>query len=290
MNKGYMDASVDRGIYQLTFIRPDEYNTIDPTFRDALNYHMDQAENRDDVHVVLLRAKGSAFCAGYNLDWAVDVEGDMEHPSRSQEQEEVWDSIQDLKVMEEFVDAYMRLWHSDKPTIAAVQGWCVGGGMDLVLCSDFILASEDASFGYPPSRVWGIPTTAMWVYRLGLQTAKRYLFTGDEIPGEKAEQIGLVLETVACDALDERAQSLARRMSRVPVSQLTLLKRLCNHRLENMGLSSSRLLGTLFDGIARHTKEGLNFVRKAQKEGFRKAVEERDEPFGDYGAKSNEDG
>lgn len=288
MSDGYMEATVDDGIYQLTFTRSNEYNTIDPTFREALNQHMDQAEARDEVHVVLLRANGPAFCAGYNLDWALEDEEEPEHPSNADEGDPVWDSVQDLRRMEQFVDTYMRLWESNKPTIAAVQGWCIGGGMDLVLCADFILASDEASFGYPPSRVWGVPTTGMWVYRLGLQTAKRYLLTGDEIPADEAEDIGLCMETVPEEELKGKALSFAGRIAQVPLSQLTLLKRLCNHRFKNMGLSSSRLLGTLFDGVARHTKEGLDFVRKAKKEGFRQAVEERDNPFGDYGTKGGD--
>lgn len=280
----YMDATVDHGIYELRFTRPDDYNTIDPTFREAMNEHIDRAEENDDVHVIVVRGDGPAFCAGYNIDWGVEFEDQFQHPSESDNGKNVWDSVQDLKMMEEFVDTYMRLWESDKPTIAAVDGWCVGGGMDLVLCADFIIASQNASFGYPPSRVWGVPTTAMWVYRLGLQTAKRYLLTGDEISADKAEEIGLTLETVPDGELDEKVKSFAGRMANVPISQLTMLKRLCNQRLDNMGLSSSRLLGTLFDGIARHTKEGLEFAEEAREDGILEAVQNRDAPFGDYGS------
>lgn len=155
----------------------------------------------------------------------------------------------------------------------------------MVLCADLIVAAENARFGYPPARVWGTPTTAMWVYRLGFQMAKRYLFTGDEIPAERAVEIGLVLETVPNERLLEHAFALARRVARLPTSQLIMLKALCNQPAENMGLASSRQLGTLFDGIARHTQEGLDFVSRAQDAGFRQAVAERDDPFGDYGSR-----
>ncbi|HEX2241126.1 MAG TPA: enoyl-CoA hydratase-related protein, partial [Actinomycetota bacterium] len=171
------------------------------------------------------------------------------------------------------------------PTIAAVQGWCIAGGTDLVLCADIIVAAENASFGYPPSRVWGTPTTAMWVYRLGLERAKRYLLTGDEIKGADAAEIGLVLEAVPEERLQEHAMALASRMARLPANQLVMLKLLCNQTAENMGLTSSRTLGSLFDGIARHTQEGIDFVARAKKVGFRQAVRERDDPFGDYGSR-----
>jgi enoyl-CoA hydratase len=153
-----------------------------------------------------------------------------------------------------------------------------------VLCADIVIAGEGATFGYPPARVWGTPTTAMWVYRMGLEKAKRYLLTGDEIPAPEAARIGLILEAVPDTQLQEHALAFARRMAKLPTNQLVMLKMLCNQTAENMGLSSSRTLGTLFDGIARHTQEGLDFVGRAQAVGFREAVRERDDPFGDYGS------
>jgi enoyl-CoA hydratase len=187
-------------------------------------------------------------------------------------------------MMGRFVEVYMKLWYAAKPTIAAVQGWCIGGGTDMVLCADLVIAGEGATFGYPPARVWGTPTTAMWVYRMGLEKAKRYLLTGDEIPAPEAARIGLILEAVPDASLQAHAMAFAQRMARLPTNQLVMLKLLCNQTAENMGLTSSRTLGTLFDGIARHTQEGLDFVGRAQAVGFRQAVRERDDPFGDYGS------
>jgi enoyl-CoA hydratase len=230
------------------------------------------------VHVILLRAEGPAFCAGYGLDWSTVAQATEE------ERERRWDSVSDLRMMGRFVEVYMKLWYAAKPTIAAVQGWCIGGGTDMVLCADIVIAGEGATFGYPPARVWGTPTTAMWVYRMGLEKAKRYLLTGDEIPAPEAARIGLILEAVPDAALQAHALGFARRMARLPTNQLVMLKLLCNQTAENMGLSSSRTLGTLFDGIARHTQEGLDFVGRAQTVGFRQAVRERDDPFGDYGS------
>jgi enoyl-CoA hydratase len=189
----------------------------------------------------------------------------------------------DLALISTFVDVYMKLWYASKPTIAAVQGWCIAGGSDMVLCADMIVAARNATFGYPPSRVWGTPTTAMWVHRMGLEQAKRYLLTGDEIPAEKAAQLGLILEVVDDDDLQDHAAALAQRMAQVPLNQLQMLKLLCNQTAEHMGLGTTRLLGSLFDGIARHTPEGADFVKRAADVGFRQAVRDRDRPFGDYG-------
>ncbi len=127
----------------------------------------------------------------------------------------------------------------------------------------------------------------MWVYRMGLEKAKRYLLTGDEIKGAEAARIGLILEAVPDEQLQEHAMELAARMARLPESQLVMMKLLCNQTVENMGLASSRTLGTLFDGIARHTQEGLDFVTRSGDVGFRQAVRERDDPFGDYGSAPN---
>ncbi len=272
------------GVRSIVLCRAAEYNTITPVLRDELAAAIDEADADRDVHVILLRADGPAFCAGYGLDWAVDAQA-AERAAGEAGTRRAWDSVGDLQMMGRFVETYLKLWYARKPTIAAVQGWCIGGGTDMVLCADLIVAAEGARFGYPPSRVWGTPTTAMWVYRLGFERAKRYLLTGDEIPARTAADIGLVLEVVPDDALQAHAFALAQRMARVPVSQLVMLKLLVNQTAENMGLTASRTLGTLFDGIARHTQEGLEFVRRAEEVGFRQAVRERDDPFGDYGSR-----
>jgi enoyl-CoA hydratase len=276
------------GVRHIVLCRAAEYNTITPDLRDELAAAIDAADADRDVRVILLRAEGRAFCAGYGLDWSTAAESQQtvySDAERSRGTARVWDSVADIGMMSRFVETYMKLWYAKKPTIAAVQGWCVGGGTDMVLCADLIVAGDDASFGYPPARVWGTPTTAMWVYRMGLERAKRYLLTGDEIPAKTAAEIGLVLEVVPAGELLAHATALAERMARLPLSQLVMLKLLCNQTVENMGFASSRLLGTLFDGVARHTQEGLDFVRRSQEVGFRQAVRERDDPFADYGSR-----
>ncbi len=287
------------GVAHIVLARAAEYNTITPQLRDELGAAIDAADAERDVRVILLRAEGAAFCAGYGLDWSTAAQSEEKRAPARQAlgaapwqpanadrlaRKKAWDSVVDVRMMGEYVATYMKLWYAKKPTIAAVQGWCIGGGTDLVLCADLVVAAENARFGYPPSRVWGTPTTAMWVYRMGLEQAKRYMLTGDEIPAKTAAEIGMILETVPDKSLLAHATQLAERMALVPTSQLVMLKLLCNQTAENMGLASSRLLGTLFDGIARHTQEGLDFVTRAQDVGFRTAVRERDDPFGDYGS------
>jgi enoyl-CoA hydratase len=271
------------GVGHIVLTRAAEYNTITPALRDDLGAAIDAFDAAPDVRVILLRAEGPAFCAGYGLDWSTEAQAAADQAGATGGR--VWDSVADYRMMSRFVETYMKLWYAQKPTIAAVRGWCIGGGTDLVLCADLIVASETARFGYPPSRVWGTPTTAMWVYRMGLERAKRYLLTGDEISAERAAAMGMILEAVPDEDLDDHTLALAERMAMVPTNQLVMLKMLCNQTVEHMGLGTSRLLGTLFDGIARHTQEGLDFVARSRAVGFRQAVRERDDPFGDYGSR-----
>jgi enoyl-CoA hydratase len=272
----------DGAVRHLVLCRPDEYNTITPDLRDELVTTLTDADHDAGVRVVLLRAEGPAFCSGYGLDWSTAAQA-TEHEGHDR----VWDSMADLRMIGRFAEAFALLHRISKPTVAAVHGWCIAGGTDFVLNADLIVAAESATFGYPPARVWGIPEAPwVWVARLGLERAKRYLLTGDSISGEEAARIGMILECVPDDDLLAHSSELARRMARLPLNQLQMLKLVCNDVAAQMYQpDSSRLLGCLFDGVARHTQEGLDFVARAQEAGFRQAVRERDDPFGDYGSR-----
>jgi enoyl-CoA hydratase len=271
------------GVRTVVFAQAERYNTITPELRDELSDALDDAEADREVRVVLLRAEGSAFCAGFALDWATDSQARVDGAD-----ERVWDSVADLRMIGSYARTWAKLFEISKPTIAAVHGWCIAGGTDMVLNADVILAARSARFGYPPARVWGIPESPwLWVARLGLERAKRYLLTGDEISGEEAARLGLVLECVPDDELVERAYALAHRMARLPLNQLQMLKLSCNEVARRVYQpETSRLLGCLFDGVARHTQEGLDFVARSQEVGFRQAVRDRDAPFGDYGERT----
>jgi enoyl-CoA hydratase len=184
-------------------------------------------------------------------------------------------------MMSRNVRAFMSLFHCTTPVVCKVHGFCVAGGTDLALCSDLLILAADARIGYPPARVWGSPTTSMWAYRLGAQRAKRLLFTGDLLSGREAVEWGLAIEAPAPEQLDERTEALVRRIAQMPLNQLRMMKLLVNQSMFSQGLHASQLIGTVFDGIARHTPEGYAFQQRAAAAGFRQAVRERDEPFGD---------
>jgi enoyl-CoA hydratase len=279
MPYGTLSLTIDGRIARLTLTRPERLNAINRDMPRELAAAVAEANAARDVRVIVLSGAGRAFCAGYDLEWGTKVEAEADAATT------VWDPMRDLAMMGENVGCFMSLWRSRKPVIAKVHGWCVGGGTDLALCSDLVIAAEDAEIGYPPARVWGSPTTAMWVYRIGMERAKRLLLTGDSVSGRQAEAIGLISKAVPATELDANVDGLAHRMALLPQNQLAMMKLLINQAYENMGLASTQTLGTLLDGIARHTPEGVAWRTDARERGVKAALLARDGPFGDYGAR-----
>ena len=271
---------VDGAVATITLARPDKANAMSMQLIDEVDAAFSLAGTDPAVRVVVLDAEGRNFCSGHDLAELVGPDAD---PAIVAERATAEGKFAQEKRM--YVDRCVRIYEFPKPTIAAVQGWCIAGGTDMVLNVDLIVAAESARFGYPPARVWGVPEAPwVWVARLGLERAKRYLFTGDELTAREAADAGMILECVPDDALDARAVALADRMALLPLNQLQMMKWMLNdvarHQYQP---DTSRLLGFIFDGVARHTQEGLDFVERAQEVGWREVIRERDRPFGDYG-------
>lgn len=288
----------DGRVARITLNRPERGNGITPRMPVELAACVERANLDPEVHAIALAGNGSGFCGGYDL--VASAEGDMSelggaaeappgspldpntiaanHAPRSN-----WDPVVDYQFMSRNVRGFMSLFHSEKPVLCKVHGYCVAGGTDMALCSDLLVIAEDAKIGYPPARVWGSPTTAMWASRLGPMRAKRLLLTGDSLTGAEAAEWGLATEAAPAAELDARFERLLERVARMPVNQLVMMKLLVNQTVHAQGLAQSQALGTFFDGIARHTEEGHAFVRRAAESGFREAVRERDEPYGDFG-------
>jgi enoyl-CoA hydratase len=261
----------DGRIARITLNRPEVMNAIDNELPAELEAAVEKANSDPNVHVIVLAGAGRAFCAGYDLTYYAQVAG-----INAGVQEMPWDPMKDYAFMMRNTERFMSLFRSHRPVIAKVHGFAVAGGSDIALCCDLVVMAEDAQIGYMPARVWGCPTTAMWVYRLGPERAKRMLLTGDKIDGREAERIGLVLKAVSAKVLDEEVEKLAERLASVPVNQLMMQKLMINQALENMGLRSTQMLATIFDGITRHSPEGLAFKHRAEAVGWKQAVNERD--------------
>jgi enoyl-CoA hydratase len=302
------------GVARLTLNRPEWGNAITPRLIAELVECVRRADLDPSVHVLLLSGAGSGFCGGYDLFESAERMGEATRPTEAGARGEAgregappsgaapagspldpavmaanhdpsgtWDPMVDYAMMSRNAQAFMSLFHCGKPVICKVHGFCVAGGTDMALCSDLLVIAADAKIGYPPARVWGAPTTSLWAHRIGAQRAKRLLFTGDSLSGTEALEWGLAIEAPPAQQLDERAETLVARIARMPVNQLMMMKLLVNQTLYSQGLHASQVLGTVFDGIARHTAEGYAFQRRAAEQGFREAVRERDEPFGDAG-------
>jgi enoyl-CoA hydratase/carnithine racemase len=264
-------------IARITLNRPERGNGITLEMPREIAACVERANLDPSVHVIALSGNGTGFCGGYDLVASAEVQIPNHDPSKP------WDPMVDWLMMSRNVRGFMSLFESEKPVICKVHGFCVAGGTDMALCSDLLVIAADAKIGYPPARVWGSPTTSMWTYRLGPQRAKRLLFTGDSLSGAEALDWGLAIEAPEPALLDERFEALLERIALMPINQLIMMKLLVNQTLYSQGLHATQLIGTVFDGITRHTEEGYAFQARAMEAGFRQAVRERDDPFGDAG-------
>jgi len=290
-----IDYEVTGAVARLTLNRPERGNGLNRAVVTELAGLVERADLDPAVRVLLLAGRGKGFCGGYDLVESAEHQGRLEGSAReppppgspldpevmaaNHDPAGTWDPLVDYAMMSRNVRAFMTLFDCSKPVVCKVHGFCVAGGTDLALCSDLLIIAADATIGYPPARVWGSPTTAMWAHRLGPQRAKRLLFTGDCLSGAQALEWGLAIEAPAAAELDDRAEALVARIARMPLNQLQMMKLLVNQSLYAQGLPTTQVLGTVFDGIARHTPEGYAFQAQAAREGFRSAVKARDEPF-----------
>ncbi len=266
--KTLLYAVQDR-VARITLNRPDRLNAINREMPREIRLAVEEANRDDRVHVIVLDGAGRAFCAGYDLKMFAEEKNNLI-------QDMPWDPMQDYRVMKGYTDDMFSLWRSYKPTLCKVHGYAVAGGSDIALCADIVVMAENARIGYMPARVWGCPTTAMWVYRLGAEKAKRMLLTGDTVDGKEAKAMGLVYDAVPARKLDAAIDSLAERMAGVPKNQLMMQKLMINQAYENMGIASTQMMATLFDGITRHSPEGVWFKQYAEEHGFHQAVAWRD--------------
>ncbi|HTJ83076.1 MAG TPA: crotonase/enoyl-CoA hydratase family protein [Polyangiaceae bacterium] len=291
-----IEFEVTGRVARITLNRPARGNGITLDMPRELAAAVEEANLDPRVHVIALSGRGKGFCGGYDL--VASAQGDMSEMASAGPEgspvdprvmtdnhnpDAVWDPVVDYQMMSRNVRGFMSLFFSDKPVVCKVHGFCVAGGTDMALCSDLLVVADDAKIGYPPARVWGVPTTALWAHRIGAQRAKRLLLTGDCLSGKEAVLWGLAIESAPPALLDERFESLVGRIAKVPVNQLVMHKLLVNQAVLAQGVHASQVMGTMFDGVARHTAEGYAFQARATKDGFKAAVRERDEPFGDAG-------
>ncbi len=267
-------------IATITLNRPERLNTIVPPMPEELEAAVHTATSDPQVKAIVLRGAGRSFCAGF------DFGGGFHHWDDALTTDGAWDPGKDFTMATSqslgVVPKFMSLWRSPKPVIAQVHGWCVGGGSDMALCADLVIASEDARIGTSYSRMWGCYLSGMWLYRLGLTRAKEYALTGKPLSGTEAVAAELINAAVPFSQLEREVRERAAQLASIPTSQLSAMKLIVNQAYENMGLASTQLLGPVLDGLMRNTPDAARFIELAEREGVGAAVAERDGGFGDY--------
>jgi enoyl-CoA hydratase len=275
------------GIAIVAINRPEKKNTLTDAVVQGVADGIDRASRSKAVAAIVLRGVGDTFTAGYDLTdrgrWDTPYGAPDIQPRAG-----AWDPVRDYQFMGNNVRRFMRIWECPKPVLGEIRGWAIGGATDLVLCCDLLYMATDAHIGYAPSRIYGTPTTMLWVYRLGLEHAKQFLLTGRAIDAATAHRIGLVSQVIEPARLATVVEEEARRFRHIPANQLALNKLLINQAFENMGLRTTQMLGTFFDGITRHTEEAYRWVESFSEKGFREVIRERDEPWQDYGERKKE--
>jgi enoyl-CoA hydratase len=272
-------------IATITLNRPDRLNTIVPPMPDEFESAIRAATVDQNVKVIVLRGAGRSFCAGY------DFAGGFHHWDEQLTTDGRWDPGKDFALAASPygpTQRFMSMWRTPKPVIAQVHGWCVGGGSDMALCADLIIAAEDAQIGTPYSRIWGCYLSGMWLYRLGLTKAKEHALTGKPLSGREAADVELINAAVPFEELERTVAAQAEQLAAIPSSQLAAMKLIVNQAYENMGLHATQTLGPILDGLMRNTPDGLAFVETSATQGVRAATEQRDALFGDYSAASGE--
>jgi enoyl-CoA hydratase len=269
----------DGPIATITLNRPERLNTIVPPMPDELEAAVGEATKDETVKVIVLRGAGRSFCAGY------DFGSGFHHWDEMLTTDGAWDPGKDFAAAVSPygpTQKFMSIWRTPKPVIAQIHGWCVGGGSDMALSADLVIASQDAQIGTPYSRMWGCYLSGMWLYRLGLTKAKEHALTGRPLSGREAAEVELINRAVPFDALEATVREQAQELASLPLSQLAAMKLIVNQAYENMGLRATQILGPILDGLMRNTPDAHAFIEKASAQGVGAATNERDALFGDY--------
>lgn len=230
-----------------------------------------KALNADDaIEAIMVRGEGRAFSAGFDLKAAA---------GRKMEDVQDWEAQMGLQF-----DFIMQFWHSPKPTIAAVHGFCLAGAFELALACDVTVAAEGTRFGEPEVR-FGTGVIAMllpWVS--GPKAAKELLLTGnDRVSAADALRLGIVNHVVPENEILAKAQGLAEAMAKASTRSVRMTKQAINRSYETMGLSSALRTALDIDVLlnAGSSPEKVEFARIRDEQGLKAAIAWRDARFRD---------
>jgi enoyl-CoA hydratase len=253
----------------ITLNRPDKLNAMTHELVDQLEAAIDRAEADDEVRVVVVRGAGRAFCAGYDLE----QEAAWGEPTISEWHE----------ALARDVEVTMRLWGLSKPTIAAVHGWCLAGGMEVAMACDLMICTDGARFGEPEVRYGSGPVTLLMPYVLGERRTRELLLTGDTIDAATALDWGLANRVVPADWLEAEVGEWVARIAPTPLRVLQLTKQALNRAQRAAGLleavEANLDLSAMLNGA--QTPEQQAFDELVRSDGLKAALAWRDERYGE---------
>ncbi len=273
--------TVDRGRARITLNRPEKRNALSLKLQSELAEALWEADNNRDVHCVIIKGAGPAFCAGYDLagaDRDVPVSRVADPANRYRGASSIDDDAWQLERGQRYL---LTIFDMHKPVIAQVHGACLAGGTDIALLCDMVIAADTARFAFPPARDLGSLPINMWLYNLGPQWAKRLLLTGDSVTGSEAQEIGLALKAVPEAYLEGEVEQLADRLALIDPDLLSANKRIVNLGLELMGARTLQRLAAENDVRGHNTRAADTFRASVAELGLRQAFRERDAKFGD---------
>ena len=256
---------VDGPIAVLTLNRPDKLNAINTSMLEAINKAMDEAEDNSNVRAIVLKGAGKSFSAGFDLN------------------DEVWDTEEDSEMraaLEDDFNTIMRFWDSTKPTIAVVQGHCVGGAMEMALACDVTIAAENAMFGEPEVSIASGIVAMLLPWLTGPKLAKELLLTGRiNIPSQRIYEMGLINQVVKESELDKAGLEMAETIASNDRLCVEITKRAINRTLEIGGMREA-LLDALEADVLYETAdndEAKAFYKVLKDKGLKAAKEWRKE-------------
>jgi enoyl-CoA hydratase len=257
-------------IRRVTLNRPEKRNALNHRLRGQLIAELQRADADDDVRVTIVRGAGTCFSAGYELGGG--NEG-VDLPHFTSPGEGQWPR--------HVTETWMSIWDLAKPVIAQVHGYCLAGGSELATGCDLVYVAHDAKMGYPAVR-FGVPDMHFHPWFLGMRAAMEMMITGDSITGDQAVELGWANRAFPEADLDAEVLKVAERIALIPSDIVQLNKRLVHRQMDAMGLRAGIRAGTEICALGIHQPTMQSFITKMRSDGLTTALQERDEPFGDY--------
>jgi enoyl-CoA hydratase len=257
-------------VRRITLNRPEKRNALNHALRGGILQALQEADQAPEIRVMIVRGAGECFSSGYDLGSGNEgqalpwfMPGGEGHWPRHVTQ------------------GWMSIWELSKPVIAQVHGYCLAGGSELATCCDLVYMADDAQMGYPAVR-FGVPDNHFHAWFVGMRKAMELMLTGDSISGVEAARLGWANASFPEQDLEQQVLGVAQRIATVPPDLVQLNKRVVHRQMEIMGLHTGIRAGSELCALGMHQKSMHEFLTETQKKGLTGALQDRDQPFGDY--------